>query len=244
MEWQDTGILLTRRKHGESSVIIEVLTPQRGRHAGIVRGGTSRKIAPHLQPGTQLSLHWRARLEDHVGSFVIEPQRSRASAMANRLSLAGLNAVTGLLSFTLPEREACPALYQRTERLLDLLPQVDLWPLAYLQWEVALLADLGFALDLERCAVTGARDGLVYVSPRTGRAVSVRGAGDWADRLLPLPPCLRGDEPAPNVDIATALGTTGYVLANHLAPQLTGRPLPQARATLIARIRATPDETT
>ncbi|MGB1033726.1 MAG: DNA repair protein RecO, partial [Primorskyibacter sp.] len=175
MEWQDTGILLTRRKHGESSVIIEVLTPQRGRHAGIVRGGTSRKIAPHLQPGTQLSLHWRARLEDHVGSFVIEPQRSRASAMANRLSLAGLNAVTGLLSFTLPEREACPALYQRTERLLDLLPQVDLWPLAYLQWEVALLADLGFALDLERCAVTGARDGLVYVSPRTGRAVSVRG---------------------------------------------------------------------
>ena len=134
MEWRDQGILLSARRHGETSAIIEVFTPERGRHAGIVRGGTSRKIAPILQPGAQLDIAWRARLEDHIGAFIVEPVRSRAAlAMHDRLSLAGLNAVTGLLAFALPEREAHPPLYRRTEALLDLLGQGDLWPLAYLQ---------------------------------------------------------------------------------------------------------------
>ena len=193
MEWRDQGILLSARRHGETSAIIEVFTPAQGRHAGIVRGGTSRKIAPSLQPGAQLDVAWRARLEDHIGAFTVEPLRSRAAvAMQDRLALAGLNAVTALLAFCLPEREPHPALYRRTEALLDMLGQGDVWPLAYLKWELRLLEEMGYALDLDACAVTGATEGLIYVSPKTGRAVSAKGAGEWADRLLPLPPVLRG----------------------------------------------------
>ena len=144
MERRDQGILLSSRTHGETSAIIEVFTPDHGRHAGVVRGGTSRKMAPVLQPGAQLDLAWRARLEDHLGTFQPELLRSRAAAsMSDRLSLAGLNAVTALLLFALPEREAHPKLYSRTEALLDLLGQSDVWPLAYLQWELALLDELG-----------------------------------------------------------------------------------------------------
>ena len=193
MDWRDTGILLRTRKHGETSVILDVFTQGHGRHAGVLRGGTSRKIAPSLQPGAQLDLTWRARLEDHIGSYTVEPLRSRAAAaLSGRLALAGLNTVTGLLAFCLPERQPHDALYLKTERLLDLLGQDEIWPLAYLRWELALLDDMGFGLDLSECAVTGVREGLVYVSPRTGRAVSREGAGEWADKLLPLPPCLRG----------------------------------------------------
>lgn len=143
-----------------------------------MRGGTSRKIAPILQSGAQLDIAWRARLEDHIGAFTVEPVRSRAAlALHDRLSLAGLNAVTGLLAFALPEREAHPPLYRRTEALLDLLGQGDLWPLAYLQWEISLLEELGYGLDLSACAVTGRTSGLVFVSPKTGRAVTREGAG-------------------------------------------------------------------
>ncbi len=156
MDWRDTGILLSSRRHGESSMIIDVFTPERGRHAGVVRGGASRKVAPTLQPGAQLDLAWRARLEDHLGSFTVELQRSRAAiAMQNRTTLAGLNATLALLAFVLPEREPHPDLYAQTQNLLDLLDQTDLWPLAYLRWETALLEDLGYGLDLSRCAVTG-----------------------------------------------------------------------------------------
>ena len=235
MEWRGAGILLTVRRHGESSAIIDVFTPDHGRHAGVVRGGTSRKLAPSLQPGAQLDLAWRARLEDHIGTFAVEPLRSRAAlVMGNRLALAGLNAVTGLLAFCLPERAAYPALYLRTEQLLDLLGQDDVWPLAYLRWEVALLEEMGFGLDLTSCAATGATEGLIYVSPKSGRAVSAEGAGDWADRLLPLPPVLRGEGVAPDAEVAQALRTTGYFLEDRLAPAMGARPLPEARARFVA----------
>jgi DNA repair protein RecO (recombination protein O) len=234
MEWRDQGILLRSRRHGETSVIIEVFTPEHGRHAGIVRGGTSRKIAPILQPGAQLDLAWRARLEDHIGAFSVEPLRSRAAAaMANRQSLAGLNTVTALLCFCLPEREPHAPLYARTEALLDLLGDWDLWPLAYLQWELALLEDMGYGLDLSACAVTGATDGLIYVSPKSGRAVSAKGAGEWADKLLPLPDVLRGEGEASDVEIAQGLQTTGYFLNTHLAADLGNKPLPEARARFV-----------
>ncbi|MCV2881603.1 DNA repair protein RecO [Actibacterium sp. XHP0104] len=235
MEWRDQGALLAVRKHGETSVIIEAFTPAHGRHLGVVRGGVSRKIAPILQPGAQLDLTWRARLDDHIGSFTVEPIRSRAAGvMADRLALAGLNAVTALLSFSLPEREPHPALYQRSITMLDLLAHADAdaWPLAYLRWEMALLEDLGFGLDLGRCAVTGTRDDLAYVSPRTGRAVSAEGAGDWADRLLPLPQCLLGQGPVSALEIMDGLRLTGHFLQNWLAPSLGDRPLPEARARL------------
>ncbi len=234
MDWRDQGILLSTRRHGESSAIIEVFTPERGRHVGVVRGGSSRKIAPILQPGAQLDVAWRARLEDHIGSFNVELIRSRAAAaLEDRLALAGLNAVTALLSYCLPERAAHAALYHETERLLDLLDQIEIWPLAYLRWEVRLLNDMGYALELERCAVTGTDEDLVYVSPKSGRAVSRAAAGEWADRLLPLPAILRGDGDAPDAEIVEAFTTTGYFLHEHLARDLGHKPLPDARARFV-----------
>ena len=214
---------------------LDVFTEEKGRHAGVVRGGTSRKVAPVLQPGAQLDVAWRARLEDHIGTFTVEPVRSRAALVMNdRLALAGLNAVTALLAFGLPEREPHRGLSRRTEQLLDLLGQNEVWPLAYLRWELALLEDMGFGLDLSACAVTGATEGLAFVSPKTGRAVSRAGAGEWVDRLLQLPPVLRGEGAAPDAEVAEALRTTGYFLESHLAPDLGHKPLPEARARFVA----------
>lgn len=226
--------MLGVRRHGENAGILDVFTPERGRHLGVMRGATSRKIAPILQPGAQLDLTWRARLNDHVGSFTVEPVRSRsAMALGNRLSLAGLNAVAALLMFLLPEREPHQALYARTEALLDILDEVQIWPLAYLKWEMAVLEELGFGLDLRKCAVTGSRDDLVYVSPKSGRAVSRDGAGEWADRLLPLPLCMLGQGGASDPEIAQGLKTTGYFLMNRLAPELGHKPLPEARQRFV-----------
>ncbi|MFS4581254.1 DNA repair protein RecO [Phaeobacter sp. C3_T13_0] len=234
MEWRDEGILLTLRRHGEGSAIVDVFTAEHGRHAGIVRGGAGRKMAPILQPGAQLDLIWRARLEDHLGSYQAELMRSRAAAaLSGRLPLAGLNAVTALLAFCLPERESHPELYLRSTQLLDLLDRDDVWPLAYLRWEVALLEEMGFGLDFSQCVVTGSRIDLTYVSPKSGRAVSRQGAGEWADRMLPLPPVLMGRGGADTSEIVTALSTTGFFLQNHLAPSLGNRSLPDARGRLI-----------
>lgn len=234
VEWRDQGILLTVRRHGESSAIIDVFTRDHGRTAGVVRGGASRRQAPLLQPGAQLDVTWRARLEEHIGTYAVEPVRSRAAAaFSGRLALSGLNAVASLLAFCLAEREAHPGLYRRSEQLLDLLGQDEVWPLAYLGWEMALLDEMGFGLDLSVCAVTGATRGLIHVSPRTGRAVSAAGAGQWADRMLPLPPCLLGQGPAPDAEVALGLQTTGYFLAHRLAPALGNKPLPDARGRFV-----------
>lgn len=234
MEWRDQGALLVVRKHGENSAIVEVLTAEHGRHAGVVRGATGRKLTPVLQPGAQLDVTWRARLDEHLGSFTVEPIKSRAAAvMGDRLALAGLNAVTGLLSYCLPEREPHPQLYARTITLLDLMGNSEVWPLAYLRWELALLDDMGFGLDLSCCAVTGSLDDLAYVSPRTGRAVSVEGAAEWADKLLPLPQSLLGHGNGDLADISEGLITTGFFLKNRLAHQLSDRPLPAARQRLV-----------
>ena len=234
MEWRDQGVLLSMRRHGESSAIIDVFTEEHGRHAGVVRGGASRKMAPILQPGAQLDVAWRARLEDHIGSYSVEPLRARSGhILSDRLALSGLNAVTSLLSFSLPEREPQPSIYRRTMGVLDLLGEPEIWPLAYLRWEIGLLEDLGFGMDLSSCAVTGALDGLVYVSPKSGRAVSKAGAGDWADRLLALPPVMLRQGEAPDHEIAQALETTGFFLKEHLAPMMRNRPLPDARARFV-----------
>ena len=237
MEWREEGLLLAARRHGESSVIIEVLTCDHGRHAGVVRGGASRKTAPFLQPGAQLDLTWRARLEEHLGSFRVEPVKSRAGAvLGDGDALAALNAICALLVFALPEREPHPALYRRSVMMLDLLAGVEAWPVAYLKWELALLQELGFGLDLAACAVTGSVDDLAYVSPRSGRAVSAEGAGEWADRLLPLPPELLGAGTGAPQNIVDGLKTTGHFLTHRLAVSHGNRPLPEARARLIDRL--------
>ena len=227
------------RLHGESSAIIEVFTAAHGRHAGVVRGGASRKMAAMLQPGSQLDVTWRARLEDHIGSFTAEPLRSRAAILSDRLALAGLNAVCALLHVALPEREPHPLLWRMSMALLDDLASGTDWPPVYLRWEVLLLEELGFALDLGSCAVTGARDDLAFVSPKSGRAVSRKGAGDWADRLLPLPAVMLGQGTASLHEIAQGLAITGHFLNRCLEPTLNGRPLPEARQRLLDMLART-----
>ena len=242
MQWRGQGILLSVRPHGETSAIIEVFTPEQGRHAGVVRGGTSRKIAPILQPGAQLDVAWWARLDNHIGTFTVEPLHSRAAQVMNdRLALAGMLSVLALLRFALPERAPQPGLYARSLALLDMLGQSDLWPLAYLRWEQALLDDMGFGLDLGACAVTGATTDLAYVSPKSGRAVSRAGAGEWASRLLPLPACLLGQGVGDLEDVMQGLQVTGHFLLHHLAPGLGASALPDARLRFVdalARRRA------
>ncbi|MXQ08553.1 DNA repair protein RecO [Alphaproteobacteria bacterium GH1-50] len=233
MDWRDEGIVLGIRPHGETSVILDVLTASHGRHAGVVRGGVSRKIAPLLQPGADLDLTWRARLEEHLGAFTVEPLKSRAVLLSDRRALAGLNAVTGLLRFALPEREVHEGLHERTAALLDMMGDSPFWPIAYVRWEVALLEALGFGLDLSACAVTGSTEGLVYVSPRSGRAVSEAGAGEWAERLLPLSPALLGQGTGSGDEIVAGLAVTGHFLSASLQPAMGDRPLPEARARLV-----------
>ena len=229
IEGREEAVVLAVRRHGEANVILEVLSDGQGRHAGVVRGGGGRKLAPVLQPGAQLDVTWKARIADHLGSFTVEPVRSRAaSVMGNALALSGLNGVTGLLASLLPERQAQPGLYEGTVTLLDLIGATDAWPLAYLHWEMDLLEALGVGLDLSACAATGAKQDLIYVSPKSGRAVSRMGAGEWADRMLPLPPVMLGHGPGENAEIAAALGTTG-----HFLQAAQDRPLPPARARLI-----------
>lgn len=236
MDWRDEGALLSVRKHGETSVIIEAFTAKHGRHAGVVRGGVSRKMTPILQPGAQLDLTWRARLEEHIGSFTVEPIRARVQVFSDRTALAGLNAITALLLFALADREPHPQLYARTQSMLDMLGVNPAWPVAYLKWEMALLDEMGFGMDLSHCAVTGGNDYLCYVSPRTGRAVSASGAGEWADRLLPLPAEMLGLGQGRREDVLAGLKTTGHFLTHRLAQSHGNRPLPEARARLIDRL--------
>lgn len=236
MEWQAEGTVIARRLHGETAVIIEVLTVQHGRHAGLVPGGASQKRAAMLQPGARLDLRWRARRDDQLGHFSAEPARLRAGLLADPLALAGLNAVCALLIFVLPERDPHPALVRDTEALLDAMEAAEDWTTRYLQWEMRLLDEMGFGLDLSSCAVTNAREGLAYVSPKSGRAVSRQGAGEWADRLLPLPPLMGGAGDNQGNQLAQGLAITGHFLETRIAADLVGRPLPAARDRLVRRL--------
>lgn len=236
MEWQAEGTVLARRPHGETALIIDVMTVEYGRHAGLVPGGASQKRAAMLQPGARLSLRWRARREDQLGSLTAEPVRMRAALMADPVALAGLNAICALLLFALPERDPHPRLALATESLLDAIEAGRPWTDAYLAWEMLLLDEMGFGLDLSSCAVTGAQEGLAYVSPRSGRAVSRAGAGEWADRLLPLPALLGGAGDNRGQSLAEGLAITGHFLGARLAAELVGRPLPEARARLMRRL--------
>jgi DNA repair protein RecO (recombination protein O) len=236
IEWREDGVLIGVRPHGESAAIVEMFTEGHGRHVGVVRGGGSRKMVPVLQAGAQLDVTWKARLDEHIGAFTVEPLKARAAeVMDDRAALAGLTSVAALLSYALPEREPHPRLYATTLALMDLVGHDPRWPLAYLLWERALLEDLGFGLDLAACAVTGATEDLVYVSPKSGRAVSRGAAGAWADRLLPLPAALRGEGGAVS-EVPEGLRTTGYFLDHWLAPALGDRPVPAARARLAAAL--------
>lgn len=239
MEWQAEGTIIARRGHGENAVIIDVMTVEYGRHSGLVPGGASQKRAALLQPGNRLALRWRARLDDQLGTFSVEPVRMRPGLMSDALALAGLNAVCAMLAYALAERDPHPRLAFATESLLDQMDAGDDWAEDYLRWEMHLLDEMGFGLDLTDCAVTGACDGLAYVSPRSGRAVSRAGAGEWADRLLPLPAILGGAGDNRGNGITEGLAITGHFLDTRLSRELVGKPLPAARGRLISRLVGT-----
>jgi DNA repair protein RecO (recombination protein O) len=240
MEWRDQGILLSAQQHGETSVILDVLTPSLGRHSGVVRGGKSRKLIPALQPGAQLDLTWKARLQEHIGTFQVDLIRSRsAMVMSDKRSLFGLGAVTGMLLAFLPEREPNEPLFYATEQLLDLLEYPDVWSRAYLQWELGLLEILGFGLDLSACAVTGQTHDLVFISPKTGRAVSRNGAGKWGSRLLPLFPVMLGQGHNDSKEPVQALEVLGYFFENHACQSLDVKQLPPARLRFLDTLTKT-----
>lgn len=232
MEWRDHGIVLGTRGFGETSVILDVLTRDHGRHSGVVKGGISRKYRPILQPGSVLDVTWRARLSDHMGSFSVDLVKSRSIAMQDRFSLAGLSAVAALLQRVLPERDPMPDLYDQTNALLDILSVPQAFAYGYFHWELALLGHLGYGLDLSCCAVTGSTQDLIYVSPKSGRAVSRHGAGEWADRLLPLPDVAKGLVHMPKHTLE-GLTLTQYFLENKVAINLGITHLPSARERLL-----------
>lgn len=240
MHWADSGFILGVKAHGESSTVIHLLTRDHGRHAGLVRGGAGRKLRGVLQPGNEVSAAWRGRLEEHLGSFTVELTRARAAMlMGDALRLAALSAACALSEVALPERELHPVVYGEFAALLDALEADVAWPRAYVRWEMRLLADLGFGLDLATCAATGAVDNLVYVSPNTGRAVSAEAGAPYRDRMLALPPFLRpGADPAapiPAAEVADALTMTAYFLDLHVLA-LNGVKMPPARHRFADRI--------
>jgi DNA repair protein RecO (recombination protein O) len=237
MEWQGDGLILNVRRHGETSAIIDVLTRDRGRHSGLVRGGRSRTQRPVLQAGNLVHLVWRARLEDHLGLFSADPQRMIVAGVIDDMPrLAAVTTVTTLASL-LPEREPHPRIYDAAMLLLDHLNDDDIWPALLVRWELGLLDELGFGLDLERCAVSGNRAGLAYVSPRTGKAVTAAEGVAWKDKLLPLPGFLAGAGGAPDREqVADGLRLTGHFLARHVF-EPRGIAPPEQRSRIVRWLR-------
>ncbi|TVQ56600.1 MAG: DNA repair protein RecO [Rhodobacteraceae bacterium] len=239
MVWRDEGLMLSARRHGENDAIIGAFTAERGRIAAVVKGGAGRRLSAVLQTGDQIDLEWRARLDAHLGVARVEPVRARAGAiMGDAGALAALGSAAALLSAFLPEREAHPALYAATVALADVLASGSDWRRSYALWEMGLLADLGFGLDLSACAATGATTDLAWVSPKSGRAVSRAAGAPWADRLLPLPGFLiDGGDPARG-EFVDAMRLTGWFIERRAAPALGLESPPQARARLAARFGA------
>ena len=236
MEWRDEGIVIGVRRHGETSTILEAMTRAHGRHLGMVRGGRSPRLQSALQPGNSLGLVWRARLDEHLGAYVVEPLTMRAGRLIESgLALSGVVYLGALLRL-LPERDPHESLFQALELIADRLDDVGLAPALIARFEAQVLAECGYALDLERCAATGAREDLTYVSPKSGRAVSAAAGAPWRERLLPLPAFLRPGvaAPAPEAaEIADAFRLTGHFLARDLfAPR--GLPMPDARRAFLA----------
>src|SRR6266571_3529739 len=220
MEWRDTGFVLATRRHGESALIVELLTKERGRHAGLVRGGQSPRRRAVLQPGNNVAASWRGRLSQHLGTIECELVEAHAARFLDDPDrLAALGSATALLLTALPEREPQGDLYASLAGLLEALDSAPGWAQSYVAWECDLLAGLGFGLDLTRCAATGTSDDLAYVSPRSGRAVSRAAGMPYHDKLLPLPGFLWHEVSANQAEIVAGLALTEYFLLHHvLAP--------------------------
>ena len=236
MQWTEEGTVLSVRRHGEANAIVELMTRARGRHLGLVRGGAGSRLPPVLQPGNLVSATWRARLDEHLGHYAVEGVRLRAAAfLPAPHALYGLAHLAALVRL-LPERDPHPAVHEALEAVLDQLGHAAVAGGMVLRFELQMLAELGFGLDLARCAVTGGTADLVYVSPKSGRAVS-RGAGEaWQDRLLALPAFLAEDRnEASAAELAAGFALTGFFLARHLF-EPRGLALPDTRAHFLAHI--------
>ncbi len=234
MQWSDEGLVLSVRPHGETAAILEVLTAKHGRYAGLVYGGRSRRLRPVLQIGNHVDVTWKARLAEQLGHVTVELRHGYAAeAMADAAQLTALSTITTMARF-LPERDPHPSLYEVTMFVLSFLDDATVWPALYARWELTLLEELGFGLDLGQCAATGANDALIYVSPRTGRAVSASAGEPYKDRLLALPGFLTGAAGGTGVtgrDVADALKLTGHFIETRLLLP-AGQAMPDVRVRL------------
>jgi DNA repair protein RecO (recombination protein O) len=241
MEWSDEGFVLSARKHGETSTIVTLLTRDHGRHLGLVRGGTGRRARGLYQPGNRLKATWRGRLAEHLGSFGCEMiEAVAAPLMGDPLRLAALSSLCAVAEAALPEREPHQPVFDGLAVVLEVLGSADanVWQSVYVKWEIGLLQELGFGLDFSQCAATGSLDNLAFVSPRTGRAVSVEAAGPYRDKLLDLPAfMLSGNGSTPTTDeILAGLRTTGYFLERHVFSGRREAKTPDARGRFTDRL--------
>lgn len=241
MQWTDEGIVLGVKRHGEANAILELMTREHGRYLGLVRGGGGSRLRPILQPGNVVSAVWRARLDEHLGNYAIEGLRLRASAFFSAPhAVYGVTHLAALMRL-LPERDPHPGLHAALDDILDHLEDPAVVAPQIVRFELQLLSELGFGLDLDACVSTGATTELIYVSPKSGRAVSRTAGEPWREKMLRLPAFLRETETAASsADVADGFAVTGFFLYRHvLEPR--GQALPDARAHFIAAIaRALP----
>lgn len=231
LTWEDQGIVLSVRPHGEAGAVVSLLTAAHGRVAGYVYGAVSARHAGVLQPGNLVAAAWRSKAEGQLGSFTLELERGYAArALDDAVKLTAIQSACALCDRTLPERAAHPGVYEGLKVFLQSL-EGEVWPAAYIWWEIGLLAELGFGLDLSSCASTGVTEDLIYVSPRSGRAVSAMAGQPYAERMLRLPGFLRGAGGLEPSDVLDGLRLTGHFLM-HRVFAATHAPLPEPRLRL------------
>jgi DNA repair protein RecO (recombination protein O) len=241
MQWTDEGIVLGVKRHGEANGILELMTREHGRHLGLVRGGFGSRLKPVLQPGNSVSASWRARLDEHLGNYTVESLQQRASNFLTAPhAVYGVTHLAALMRL-LPERDPHASLYEALAVVLDHLDSADASAPMVVRFELQLLAELGFGLDLEQCASTGSEQELIYVSPKSGRAVSRTAGEPWQDKLLRLPAFLKTSEAiAVGPDVTDGFALTGFFLTRHVY-EPRGLALPDARSHYIAALnRALP----
>ncbi|HET7912833.1 MAG TPA: DNA repair protein RecO [Pseudolabrys sp.] len=241
MQWTDEGIVLGVKRHGEGNAILELMTREHGRHLGLVRGGSGSRLKPLLQPGNSLSATWRARLDEHLGNYAVEALNLRAAGFfSSPHAIYGVGHLAALMRL-LPERDPHLSLFESLDAIFGRLGDAAIAAPMIVRFELQLLSDLGFGLDLERCVATGVSGDLVYVSPKSGRAVSRVAGEPWAEKMLRLPAFLRDRETIPTgPDLADGFALTGFFLARY-ALEPRGLALSDERAHFIAALnRALP----
>jgi len=219
-QWQDQGIVLSARPHGENGAVVSLLTEGHGRHAGYVRGAHSSKMRGMLEPGNLVGVNWQTRVDGNLGTYALEQDRNLAGAlMDDPLKLGALLAACSLCDAALPEREGHPGLFHGFLALMESMDS-ELWGATYVMWEIALLRELGFGLNLTRCAGGGSSDTLMWVSPKSGHAVSAEAGAPYKEKLLPLPAFLRPQrgEVTPE-EILKGIALTGYFIEHWVFAQ-------------------------